>query len=171
MAIILDPGGARDPNTLPLSTRRGTHIPNLPRQECSPVKLKGSIEQYRRDYPDAVLRSITAVYNCLGLPFAARRTWIDPDRTRMILTEDGYTKLSAADHAQLGDIVVYQHANEDAHVGVIVRIDDPLAMQRKLFILSKWGEYGEYIHPIDVVPPYFGQAHEFWTDRRLDSEL
>jgi len=171
MAVILDPGGPRDPNALPLSTRRGTHISNLPRQECPPARLKGSIVQYSLDHPDAILRSITAVYNCLGLPFAARRTWIEPDHTRMILTEDGYTKLPGGDHAQVGDIVVYRHADEDAHVGVLIRIEDPLSMHRKLFILSKWGLFGEYTHPIDEVPALFGQPHEFWTDRRLESDI
>lgn len=118
-----------------------------------------------------MLRSITAVYNCLGLPFAARRTCIEPDHTQMILTEDGYTKLPGADHAQIGDIVVYRHDSEDAHVGVLIRIEDPLLMHRKLFVLSKWGAFGEYTHPIDAVPPLFGQPHEFWTDRRLENEL
>ena len=171
MTVILDPGGVRDPYTLPLSTRRGTHIPNLPRQEWSPNSLRNSIEAYRGDYPDAALRSITAIYNCLGLPFAARRTWIEPDHTQMILMEDGYTKLPAADHAQIGDIVVYRHAGEDTHVGVLIRIDDPLSVHRKLFVLSKWGPFGEYTHPIDKVPPLFGKPDEFWTDRSLESDI
>ena len=143
MAVILDQGGVRDQNALSLSTRRGTHIPNEARQEWSPARLKDSILAFRREHPDAVLRSITAVYNCLGLPFAARRTWIDPDHTRMILTEDGYTKLPGADHARVGDIVVYRLADEDTHVGVLIRIEDPLLRHRKLFILSKWGGSGE----------------------------
>ena len=89
----------------------------------------------------------------------------------MILAEDAYTKLPGADHVQIGDIVVYAKNGETAHIGIVIRIDEPLSSSPKLFVLSKWGLFGEYTHPIDTVPPLFGQPHEFWTDRRLEHDL
>lgn len=108
MTIILGQGGQNDPKSLPLSTRRRTHIDNEPRQEWAPNRLKDTIQQYKNQFPHARLRSITAIYNCLGMTFAARRTCIEPDLTYMILTEDGYIQLAGAEQAQIGDVAVYK---------------------------------------------------------------
>lgn len=164
--IIINEGGERDPKSLPLSTRRRNHIPNVPRLESRPSVLSSSVVDYKRLYPNAVLRSITAVYNCVGLPFASRRTCIEPDFTSMILIEDGYVELSNQAQAKIGDIVVYKHGDEVSHVGIVLEIRDAVSLARQLFVLSKWGPFGEYIHPIDEVPPLFGRPAEYWTDRR-----
>lgn len=88
----------------------------------------------------------------------------------MILTEDGYTRLSKAEQARVGDVIVYKNDGEVAHVGVLIEIVDALTSP-KFYVLSKWGPFGEYTHPIDEVPPTFGQAEEFWTDRRIADDL
>lgn len=170
MPIILGQGGQNDPKSLPLSTRRRTHIDNEPRPEWAPNRLKSSIQDYRTLFPRALLRSITATYNCLGMTFAARRTCIEPDLTHMILNEDGYIQLAGAEQARVGDVVVYKEHGEVAHVGVLIEIGDALR-SRVLYVLSKWGSFGDYTHPIDEVPPLFGRAEEFWTDRRSEYDL
>jgi hypothetical protein len=88
----------------------------------------------------------------------------------MILREDDYTILSGSAQAQKGDVVVYRKDGEVAHVGIVIDVDEPLT-SRKISVLSKWGAFGEYVHPIDEVPVFFGRAEEFWTDRRSENDL
>lgn len=170
MAVIIGQGGPKDPRSLPLSTRCRTYINNEPRQEWPPAQLKHSIQQYQNDFPRALLRSITAIYNCLGMTFASRRTCIEPDLTDMILAEDGYTKLASSEKACVGDVVVYKKDGEVTHVGLIIEIAKPLT-DRNIHVLSKWGAFGEYTHRLDEVPVLFGRAEEFWTDRKSENAL
>jgi len=107
------------------------------------------------------------VYNCLGLVFGSRRTWIEPDYLEMILSEDGLRKLSQESEIMVGDIVVYRDEDGDAsHTGLVseIRIDIATA-SREIMILSQWGKDGEYFHPVSDVSPLLGMPTEYWTDR------
>ncbi len=50
---------------------------------------------WRKRLPDAELRSMTAVYNCMGMVFGCRRTSIDPEHLPTILREDSYVRVDS----------------------------------------------------------------------------
>lgn len=119
--------------------------------------------------PDAVFRSITATYNCVGMVVASRRTWVDPADLVRVLRDDGYRKLNGPEESDVGDVVIY-HDDNDApcQVGLVVRKNLFVAGEGEelLTVLSKWGADGEYIHGASRVPVYLGPPAEYWTDRR-----
>lgn len=90
--MIIGAGGPSDRASIPLGTRRGTFIPNERRRELNPATLRASVDLWTRERPNARLRSVTAVYNCMGLVFASRRTCIDSTSLDTILREDEYQK-------------------------------------------------------------------------------
>ena len=105
----------------------------------------------------------------MGLLFASRRTWIDPESLGMILAEDEYRQLGGLHEAYVGDIVVYRDSEGDvAHVAVIIELEPVIQTASwKVTVISKWGADGEYVHPLDELPDRLGSATEYWADRRL----
>lgn len=169
MNILISPGGPSDRASIPLATRRGSLIPNERRFERPHEALREAVRFAIQGRPNVRLRSATAVYNCMGMIFASRRTWIDPVHLTTILIDDGYRRITI-EYVQIGDIAVYR-APEDprvaSHVAVIVKIEPEIATASwKITVMSQWGADGEYIHPIDEVPIILGKPVEFWTDRR-----
>jgi cell wall-associated NlpC family hydrolase len=121
-----------------------------------------------RAHPNATLRSLTSVYDCMGMVFAARRTTVATDVLQMILEDDEYHRLSSSDEAAMGDIVVYRDSQGVAtHVGLVAQAG-PIRQEgtRDIVILSQWGADGEYIHRVDDVSPYLGTPTEYWSDRK-----
>ena len=169
MTRLIGAGGPSDRAYLPLATRCGTIIPNERRHELPPAALRAAVEFWERARPNARLRSATAVYNCMGLIFASRRTWVDPDDLDTILEEDEYRQLAGAHEAQTGDVIVYRDRRDHSvcHVGVIVEIKPEIQTASwKITVISQWGAMGEYFHLIDDVPELLGEPMEYWTDRR-----
>jgi hypothetical protein len=93
MDIIIRPGEPEDKLSMPLYTRKRNFIPNEQRLESAPEILRAAVSMMQKNRPDALLRSITATYNCLGMAFASRRTHIDPMHLNKILRDDGYRLL------------------------------------------------------------------------------
>lgn len=153
---------------LPLATRQGRTIPNERRMELPPGTLRFAREKYERDKPAARLRTLTGVYNCMGMAFASRRTWVWPEDLGMILEGDEYHRLSGPDQAELGDVVVYHSPlGSVEHVGLVAQVNIDLRQAtRQIFVLSKWGALGEYFHQIDDVPELLGAPAEYWSDRK-----
>lgn len=152
-----------------LETRARWQIPNETRPERPAVALAESIRILGEAFPDARLRSITAVYNCVGLVVASRRTWADPEHLIRVLREDGYRRLGGAAEAEPGDVVAYHDPDgEVCHVGIVVQknLALPGTPTDSLKVLSKWGADGEYVHDLSRVPYLLGIPAEFWTDRR-----
>ena len=168
---IIGAGGPSDRTSIKLVTRRGNWINNEQRDELPPSAIKAGLDLISTTHPDAQFRSSpTNYYNCMGLPFASRRTCIDTDQLALIFTDDGYRQLASTETPQVGDIVVYKwNSGSVGHIGVIVRIEievDPARLSRTIWVMSKWGYGGEYIHRINDVPEVHGTPTEFWTDRR-----
>jgi hypothetical protein len=165
--LIIGLGGPRDKKALPLSTRRGTHIPNRQEPEHPIAQLRAAQDIWQQSRPNARLRSLTSVYNCMGMIFASRRTCVEIGDLPWILKEDGYRQIINRDELRVGDVVVYGTLKELTHVGLVYEI--PLISttnKREIMVLSKWGLDGEYIHEMEYVPALFGRPVEFWTDRR-----
>ena len=158
----------RNPNELLLETRKMNRIANNTAKEKPLVAREAAVDLMKRDHPNAVLRSITATYNCAGLVVACRRAHAKTEELKRILDDDGYTLLESHLRAKPGDIVLYLYEGEVEHVGVVATVDpDVLNADYKITVLSKWGDDGEYFHDIADVPEVYGRATEFWTDRKM----
>ena len=122
--IILGRGGPNDQQSIELETRKKTRIPNERRQERAPDSMREAVRILTGQFPEARLLSATAVYNCYGLAFASRRTWIlDEEDVRRILSDDGFQPLHWDPRIwEAGDIVLYgsEATRSIDHVAVIV---------------------------------------------------
>ena len=156
----------REVSCIPLATKASTPLHNEQSGELKPSVLQLMDTHIQSAFAGRVqLRRSSATYNCAGMVFGSRRTWIDIDQTELILSEDGYHKLSGRGMLQKGDVVVYLDGQEaPAHVGVVYRIESPVT-DRVIYVLSKWADKGEYIHLIDDVPATCGRAAQYWTER------
>jgi hypothetical protein len=160
--------GQDDPNSIPLGTRESRHIPNQKRNEWAPDDLKEAVSACMADFPMIQVRSVTAVYNCVGMVFASRRTWVDTDFVRQLLTEDGYALVQNRHTSMVGDVVIYENDEHVIkHVGIIIQKSEDLTGGHVTFkILSKWGPWAEFIHDEGHIYDAWGKFSEVWTDRK-----
>jgi hypothetical protein len=168
MVYLVGEGSQQDRRSIPLSTRDGSHIPNFRRPEATPEARRSIAAELKRDHDNAELRSSSSTYNCVGHVFASRRTWVESDHLLTILQRDGYAQLKDQFKLSIGDIVVYENQHgEITHVGQVVATRDNLEDgHRDVTVLSKWGEYGEYVHEYLDVPLRLGSPKTFWSERR-----
>ena len=166
--MLIGGGGESDRLSIKLATRRGTFISNERRRERPPEALRAAKEIWKEKYPNIQVRSLTAIYNCVGLVFGSRRTCIDTDQLELILREDDYRRLPGEHDVEIGDLVLYRIGNRYEHIAVVVNKErDLINASFEITVISQWGADGEYIHLIHDVPPALGIPQEFWTDRRL----
>lgn len=165
---IFQAGAPRDRASIQLATKQGTYIPNERRREGAPDTLRAAVDLYVRERPNAQLRSISATYNCVGLVFATRRTWVDPDHLPMILREDGYSRVPNLERVRAGDVIIYRNdKGETVHIALVFTIEPEVATATwRLTALSKWGANGEYMHTPEHVPHVYGRPSEYWSERR-----
>lgn len=165
---LVDPQGNPIGATgISLSTRKGTPIPNEKLLQRHPDSMEDARRWAINVGSTIQMRSLRSTYNCVGMVFANRRAYVEPEHIQTILEEDNYHQLTNPDELQRGDVVIYHNdENEVSHVGIVIflspwRPDET----RDVFILSQWGLDGEYFHSIDEVPLRYGRAAEYWTDR------
>ena len=131
-----------------------------------PAKLEASVKQWQEWRPSAELRvPPTTQYNCMGLVFSTRRTWIGTEDWPKIQADDGYRPLRPGETKMIGDLVVYLFRGAPAHVGILVERLIVHETEVSWRVLSKWGDEGEYIHPLDHLPTWCGDSPTYWTDR------
>ncbi|MGH9384664.1 MAG: hypothetical protein ACRD2N_10300 [Vicinamibacterales bacterium] len=166
MPIIVGEGGPRDRERLALATKRGRDIPNVRRRPRPPNSMVEAATLATMAHPTVQIRSRSSEYNCMGLVFASRRTWIDSGELSRILGEDGFKQITPAS-AQPGDVLVYRdQIGESVHVGWVYSHEaQPAAATWKTTVLSQWGGDGEYFHEAEDVNPLLGKPAEYWTDR------
>jgi len=166
MVDIIGLGSKRDREAIELATRAGSFIPNVRRREQPPARMKAAWDLWKRKH-DIVPRSYSSSYNCMGMVFASRRTWVEPDSLDMILREDGFRKISVSE-AVLGDIVVYRDDSSGfAHVGLVLsKSADVEHASWRVEVLSQWGADSEYFHDANDVPLLLGKPQDYWTERR-----
>jgi hypothetical protein len=129
--------------------------------------MRRAHDQLIKEHPEIQLRSLSSLYNCVGMVFAARRTSIDTNQLDLICRDDGYT---AVDVPMVGDLVVYRKRPECeiAHIGQVVAVEPNVqTASQSVTVLSKWGKGGEYLHDVADVPEAYGSQWFFWTERRL----
>lgn len=169
MRPIFDAGGGYlRGGSIELSTKIGQSIPNEQAAQLPRVRMEAARDNVLSHHPTAVERSLSSEYNCMGMVFAARRTWIDPALLGIILRGDSYRRVQEESELAVGDVVVYRNRNGSvSHVGVIFSIGlyGPDGT-RKVVVLSQWGLDGEYFHEIDDVNPHLGEPADYWTDRK-----
>lgn len=165
---LVDPGGETDNLAVRLGTRKTSHIRNEMRPEWNPDELKKALEICSERFPNMVIRSVTAIYNCVGMVFATRRTWIEPEYVPIFLGDDEYHMLPSIEDAEIGDVAIYkEESDEIKHVGVIIEKTENLIEGSMDFrILSKWGPWAEFIHQPNEIFDSWGQLTEIWTDRK-----
>lgn len=153
---------------LKLHTKQGRQIPNERRPERHPDSMQEAREMVERNHHTAKIRSMSSSYNCMGMVFANRRTWIDTDYIQMIKNDDEYQLITSPNDVAKGDIVVYRDDSKDiTHVGLVADVEPELKDGTyKITVLSQWGHDGEYFHRIDDVNLLLGSPAEYWTDRR-----
>ena len=166
--MLLRPGQSSYPELL-LETRGKKKVANEMRPDLIPAVAAASKALWKQQRPQAMLRSMTGTYNCVGMVVASRRTWVDTDDLLRILREDGYRLLANEAETEKGDVVVYRDQKGDvSHVGIVVRKNpyNPENPKDVLVVLSKWGAEGEYEHDASYVPLLCGKPVEYWTDRK-----
>ena len=152
-------------DSIRLETREGNRIPNEQKPQRDSTSMADA-EEYSKSNGAESTRSLSSVYNCFGMVFASRRTRVFPDSIEMILTDDGYTKLSSVESVIQGDLVLYTKDDEYSHVAVVVTPQfGEGGVGKRPLVMSQWGADGEYLHLWDHVNPSLGEPTEFWTDR------
>jgi hypothetical protein len=171
MVYIIGQGGTGDPVALQTQTRKRRQIGNEVRPEKAPESLREGVRIITDAYPDVEPLSATALYNCYGLAFASRRSWIiDETEVQKVLADDDFRDLGW--DARLwasGDIVLYYSGEELSHVAVITdkraNIETGEVAVR---VVSAWGESGEYLHLIDRVSPLLGKPCRVVSQRKKE---
>ena len=167
MSLLNSHGGYLIPPELPLTTRKGTKIPNEQRNQRSPATMQAAESIMRGGRPSVRTRSLSSIYNCMGMVFSSRRTCIDPDHLHTILKEDDFHQVRDNGDIKCGDVVVYKDSGGSVtHIGIVVEARPNVSTGSwEITVLSQWGGDGEYFHLIDEVHPSLGQPAEVWTDR------
>lgn len=130
---------------LELSTRRNRHIGNKMNREPPLQGARLAVEAYKRQYPNATHRDDVgpcSTFNCHGLTFGARRTWIDkPADVQKILDDDDYVQIDIKS-VKPGDIAIFRKNGEIDHSGIVVEVDQ----FKRPRILGKWAYLHEVVH-------------------------
>ena len=152
---------------LSLDTKKGRNIPNELSEQRPAERMNAAKEIILRNHPSISVRSLSSAYNCMGMVFANRRVWVDPENLPMILDDDEYQKIAGEEQLQPGDVVVYRNSEgEVSHVGIVAQIRVNIDQASwEITVLSQWSRDGEYFHKADDVNPLLGKPVEYWTDR------
>jgi hypothetical protein len=130
---------------LDLSTRRQRHIRNMMNREPPLEGARLAIEQMKRDHKTAIHRDEVGpcnTFNCHGLTFGSRRTWIDRTADiQNILNDDDYIEIDRS-KVKPGDIAIFRKNGEIDHSGIVVEVVE----MRGPRILSKWASLHEVVH-------------------------
>jgi hypothetical protein len=122
----------------------GNNIQNWQGERVPTLQDKKDDEDLAREHPLAIRRTgPTPFYNCHGLTFAARRTWVP--RVDGVLKDDDYVPVREAETLP-GDVAVYfaLDTGEVDHSGVVVQEASGTPPVAK--VCSKWGGAGEFVH-------------------------
>jgi hypothetical protein len=166
MTMIIGEGGTSDKASIALATSKNRLIPNTRIPERSPQSMYAAKQLHAKG--SRQLRSLRSTYNCVGMVFANRRTFIEPEEIPAILQDDDYIEVHRTDDLMPGDVVLYKDPNtgDIIHVGLVLAADVIYGTTR-VRVLSQFGRDGEYIHDLYDVPEAYGQpVLKFYSERR-----
>src|SRR5438105_14456445 len=106
MTMIIGEGGTSDKASIALATSRNRPIPNTRMPERSPQSMYAAKQLHAKG--SRQLRSLRSTYNCVGMVFANRRTFIEPEEIPAILQDDDYIEVARTDDLMPGDVVLYK---------------------------------------------------------------
>ena len=149
---------------LKLQTSERNDIENIQYRNVSIKELSES-DRYENSFSLARFKGqLTQVYNCHGLTFASRRTWIyNTNEIDKILKDDKYIEIKDEKDVLPGDIVTYSDESGITHSGIVVQVDLPKTEVDliNIIILSKWGRLKEVIHNVHY-SPYSNGLKKYW---------
>lgn len=137
---------------LRLDTRCENQIANEINREPVRGGDKLLADDFVKRFPRELHRPVapSRKYNCHGLTFASRRTWIhSPKEIAKILADDDYTPVVPPAQVLPGDIAIYYSAEGDAEHSAIVLAIESFGVPK---VLSKWGPGREVVHMLASCP-------------------
>ena len=165
MTLIIGEGGPNDNTSIAVATSKNRRIPNRQIQERAPQSRFAARQLHAKG--SRKVRSLRSGYNCVGMVFANRRTFIEPEHIPMILEDDKYSEVDPPS-VMPGDVVVYKSPATDdiIHVGLVMS-NEGVFETRTIRVLSQFGRDGEYLHDANDVPEMYGQPTvTFYSERR-----
>lgn len=101
----------------------------------------------------------TNKYNCWGFTFNPRQCWVGlaGSDIQKILDDNGTQVFPP--NLRVGDVVCYSDENAITHTGRIWSLDSSGYPE---LVQSKWGSWGEYLHPLLTVPASYGTTVTYW---------
>lgn len=101
----------------------------------------------------------TRRYNCWGFTFNPRQCWINSGTDVQNILDGNGTQVFAP-NIRVGDVICYRDsASVITHTGRVWAVN---AAGEASLIQSKWGNWGEYIHPPLTVPSIYGTDVTYW---------
>lgn len=166
--LVAQPHDSPPLPSLALAAANGTDIPNgidsPPSSEA--IAHQKRARSFRALDPSRYteLAPASGRYNCFGLVFAARRTSLFLPNLRTtfspteLLSMDGFRMML---QPAPGDVAAYRSKSGDIeHVGFVTHLQ-PFESTKVVYVWSKWGALGEYLHQSHVTP--FPDCNvEFW---------
>ena len=146
--------------TIRVETSKASSVDNWQGREISLFHLNWA-KELPRQFPSSILRTKPSpFYNCHGMVFACRRTRIEKMAAiNLILKDDNYVEIPMT-NVLPGDIVIYYSEKGDPnHSGVVLEYNSSIIVP---IILSKWGNAGEWIHPLRDCPNLYGPFFKFY---------
>ena len=159
MPISAGPGPS-----ITICSRKGQAIPNTLVSPEDPRVVALKEANFSTPVGAKQLSSYDSTYNCMGMVFASRRTYIDSNDLVWVLRDDDYREIDA-NEARIGDVVTY-HSTESSplieHIGWVALAQEYDSGLVGVLVHSKWGRHGEYIHPPRRTPVDFGTTIRYW---------
>ena len=184
------PGWLLDLGNNSYSTAKGHYYPNPPTSpEHTPQEATNLVARDKADYPSIfVAGPATKTYNCHGYTFFiypqlrdgvalpdAEKIVIEGGGTaqnpagavRRIIDDNGWRNVTNQGPYQKDDVILYRKTalQRFQHSGRVFSVNPDGSVRE---VISKWGENGLYVHPVDQVLPQYGSVKTiFRYGRRL----
>lgn len=100
----------------------------------------------------------TNEYNCWGFTFDPRRCVISSGTDVQNILNDNANPVPDGS-VEIGDVICYRNYGGIQHTGRVCEVD---SQGHATLIRSKWGGWGEYLHPPLTVPSSYGTDISYW---------
>lgn len=146
-------------------TAAGNDIPNAQMLEVDESEIRKLPLLLNKYGPKLTQRTDpTGIYNCHGLVFASRRTFISEGNFLPQILEDDHYQDIPSSEVLAGDVILYfdDQSREVSHSGLVVETVE--TMPGVPLVCSKWGANAEFLHWANNTP--YGMTWRFYRVRR-----